>query len=41
MQSIEHDGETKFHSVTNMNHKPEGETMELDEQVDQTLAQSL
>ena len=31
MESIEHEGETKCHSVTNMNCKQEGEVLDLDE----------
>ena len=34
MELIECKGETKFHSVTNMNCKQEGEVLDLDEQVD-------
>ena len=32
MESIEHEGEAKFHSVTNMNHEHKGEAFDLDEQ---------
>ena len=32
METIECKGEADFHSVTDMNHKHEGETLELDEQ---------
>ena len=34
MELIECKGEAKFHSVTDMNHKQEGEVLNLDEQVD-------
>ena len=34
MELIEFKGETTFHSVTDMNHKQEGEVLDLDEQVD-------
>ena len=34
MELIEHEGEAKFHSVTNINCKQEGEALDLDEQVD-------
>ena len=34
MESMEPKSETKFHSVTNMNNKQEGEVLYLDEQVD-------
>ena len=34
MELIECKGETKFHSVTNMNHEQEGEDLDPDEQVD-------
>ena len=33
MQSIECEGEAKFHSVTDMNCKQEGEVSDLDDQV--------
>ena len=33
IESIEHKGEAKFHSVTDMNCKQEGEALDLDEQV--------
>ena len=34
MELINHKGEAKFHSVTNMNHEQEGEVLDTDEQVD-------
>ena len=34
MELIKHEAEAKFHSVTDMNHKQEGEILDLDEQVD-------
>ena len=34
MELMEHEGEAKFHSVTDANHKQEGEVLDLDEQVD-------
>ena len=34
MESIECEGETKFHSVTNMNHEQEGGVLDFDNQVD-------
>ena len=34
MELIEHKGETEFHSVTDMNHKQEGEVLDLNEKVD-------
>ena len=34
MEPIECEGETDFHSVTDMNHKQEGKVLDLDEQVD-------
>ena len=34
MESIECEGEVEFHSFTNMNHKQEGEVLDLHEQPD-------
>ena len=34
MESIEHECETEFHSISNTNHEQGGEVLDMDEQVD-------
>ena len=34
MESIQHECQTEFHSISNMNHEQGGEVLDMDEQVD-------